>query len=293
MGKVANALRKAAAEGGTATEGVKERALDSSREEHREPEKVQAGAEGTGRGERGERVERQGSGRWDERLLLSAATTGMVAESIRTLRTRILYPIMGTPPRTLLVTSASPGEGKSFICANLGISLAQGVDNYCVIVDSDLRRPSQHALFGLQNRQGIVDHLQQGVPVGELILKSGLDKLSILPAGPPPVNPAELSGSGSMISLVDELRSRYEDRFVLVDSPPLHAAAETAVLAQHVDGVVLVVRHGISRREHVRQLVETIGREKILGVVFNAYTTSALDSKVFGYYDYQHDYYRS
>jgi Mrp family chromosome partitioning ATPase len=96
-----------------------------------------------------------------------------------------------------------------------------------------------------------------------------------------------------MASLVDELSRRYEDRIVLLDSPPLHAASETAVLAQHVDGVVLVVRYGASRREYVKALADAIGREKILGVVFNAYKATMLDYKVFGYYEYQQEYYYS
>jgi exopolysaccharide/PEP-CTERM locus tyrosine autokinase len=236
---------------------------------------------------------RVGSGQWDARLILATATTGPVAESIRALRTRILHPFAGPPPRSLLVTSASPGEGKSFICANLGISLAQGLDNYCLLVDGDLRRPAQHDLFGINNSAGLSDYLQHKKRLPELLVPSGVEKLSILPAGPRSVNPAELLGSAAMTNLVDELTKRYEDRIVLLDSPPLHAASETAVLAQHVDGVILVVRHGASRREYVKTLVDIIGRDKILGVVFNAYQSTMLDSKVFGYYEYQQNYYYS
>ena len=232
-------------------------------------------------------------GQWDDRLTLATVTTGPVAESIRALRTRILFPPTGKIPRTLLVTSGSPGEGKSFICANLGISLAQGVDNYCLLVDCDLRKPAQHNLFGLGNTLGLSDYLQHKRQIPDLLLPSGVEKLSILPAGPRSINPAELLSSATMASLVDELSRRYEDRIVLLDSPPLHAASETAVLAQHVDGVVLVVRYGASRREYVKALADAIGREKILGVVFNAYKATMLDYKVFGYYEYQQEYYYS
>jgi len=232
-------------------------------------------------------------GRWDARLTLATASTGPMAESIRSLRTRILHPATGGVPRSILVTSASPGEGKSFICANLSISLAQGVDDYCLLVDCDLRRPAQHIMFGLSNRAGLADYLQHKKKLSELIVPSGVDKLSILPAGPRSINPAELVGSASMTGLVDELEGRYEDRIVILDSPPLNAASETAILARHVDGVILVVRHGLSRREHVKALVDTIGRDKIIGVVFNAYKTNLLDAKVFGYYEYQQNYYYS
>lgn len=230
-------------------------------------------------------------GQWDDRLTLATVTTGPVAESIRALRTRILFPPSGKIPHTILVTSASPGEGKSFICANLGISLAQGVDNYCLLVDCDLRKPAQHNLFGLGNTMGLSDYLQHKKQIPDLLVPSGVEKLSILPAGPRSINPAELLSSATMTSLVDELSHRYEDRIVLLDSPPLHAASETAVLAQHVDGVVLVVRYGASRREYVKALADAIGRGKILGVVFNAYKATMLDYKVFGYYEYQKDYY--
>lgn len=230
-------------------------------------------------------------GQWDDRLILATATTGPVVESIRALRTRILFPSSGKIPRTILVTSASPGEGKSFVCANLGISLAQGVDNYCLLVDCDLRKPSQHTLFGLGNTAGLSDYLRQRKQIPELLVSSGVEKLSLLPAGPRSVNAAELLGSAAMTSLVDELAQRYDDRIVLLDSPPLHAASETTVLAQHVDGVVLVVRHGASRREYVKALADAIGRDKILGVVFNAYRATMLDYKVFGYYEYQKNYY--
>ncbi len=232
-------------------------------------------------------------GQWDDRLILATAATGPVAESIRTLRTRILHPSTGKRPRSILVTSASPGEGKSFICANLAISLAQGVDNYCLLADCDLRRPTQHTLFGLSNKAGLSDYLQRTKKLPELLVPSGVDKLSILLAGPRSINPAELLGSASMTSLVDELVMRYDDRIVLLDSPPLHAASETAILARHVEGVILVVRYGESRREYVKSLVDAIGRDKIIGVVFNAYKANMLDTKVFGYYEYQQNYYYS
>lgn len=236
---------------------------------------------------------REYQGNWDERLLLAVTTSGPVSESIRTLRSRILHPLSGKSPRTILVTSATPGEGKSFITANLGITLAQGVDNYCLLVDCDLRKPNLHSLFGLSNRRGLAEYLREKVALQDLLLPSGADKLSVLPAGPPPVNPSELLGSSSMEHLVDELAKRYDDRLILFDSPPVQAASETAVLAQKVDGIVLVVRWGGSRREHVKKMVDLVGQDKIVGVVFNAYRSNLIDSKVFGYYDEYREYARN
>lgn len=230
------------------------------------------------------------SGSWDERLSLATTITGAIAESFRTLRTRVLHPASGEVPKSLLVTSATPGEGKSFVCANLGIALAQGIDHYSLMVDCDLRKPALHRLFGLSPERGLVNYLRDGDELTQLIVSSGVETLSLLPAGPPPVNPAELLGSANMTRLVDELERRYEDRIILLDSPPLQAASETAILAEHVDGVVLVVRWGGARREYVQKLVELIGRDRIIGVVFNAYKENILDAKAFGYYEYSYSY---
>lgn len=287
MGKVFNALKRADASGDLEREEVVE--VEVETKITRDPDPVTVSYPQENLQEDTARL----PGQWDDRLILATATTGPVAESIRSLRTRILFPPSGKVPRSILVTSASPGEGKSFICANLGISLSQGIDTHCLLVDCDLRKPMLHSLFGLGNRSGLSDYLQHKKQLAELLVPSGIDKLSILPAGPRSINPAELLGSASMSSLVDELGERYDDRIVLLDSPPLHAASETSVLAQHVDGVVLVVRYGASRREYVKALADVIGRDKILGVVFNAYRATMLDYKVFGYYEYQQDYYYS
>lgn len=284
MGKVFNALKLADASGSLEREGVVEVEVETKIALNSIQVAVSYPRENFE--EDSARIPSQ----WDDRLILATATSGPVAESIRSLRTRILFPPSGKVPRSIMVTSASPGEGKSFICANLGVSLSQGIDTHGLLVDCDLRKPMLHTLFGLGNRAGLSDYLQHKKQIPELLVPSGIDKLSILPAGPRSINPAELLGSASMSSLVDELEERYDDRIVLLDSPPLHAASETSVLAQHVDGVVLVVRYGTSRREYVKALADAIGRDKILGVVFNAYRATVLDYKVFGYYEYQHDY---
>lgn len=279
MGKVFTALDKA-------TQAETERVRTKKQEEPPAPKKTPPKPKrASDKSVRKPRV--LSSGSWDERLRLAATVTGPVADSFRTLRARILHPPTGKPPKSLLVTSATPGEGKSFVCANLGIVLAQGVDNSSLIIDCDLRKPSLHRLFGLEGKRGLVHYLRDGDDLSELIAPAGIETLSLLPAGPPPLNPAELLESENMARLLRELESRYEDRVILLDSPPLQAASETGILAQHVDGVVLVVRWGGGRREHVQKLVELIGRDHIVGVVFNAYKETVLDAKVFGYYDYQ------
>ena len=230
---------------------------------------------------------------WDERLAVLTGKHTEILESFRRLRTKIVYPSQGSPAKTILITSALPEEGKSFVCANLGCIIAQGVDQHALIVGCDLRRPVMARLFGRDNERGLVHYLRDGTNVADLIVPTGLKRLSLLPAGPPPANPAELLSSEKMTALIDELAGRYSDRFILLDSPPGQAASETAVLAQHVDGVILVVRWGRAGREQIQQLVQTIGKEKIIGVVFNGFEMTILDSKMKqeGYYKYYSEQY--
>ena len=158
-------------------------------------------------------------------------------------------------------------------------------------MDCDFHKPSLGKLFGLTNERGLVNYLRDNEELSSLITDVGVDRLRLIPAGPPTVNPGELLGSETMEKLIGELGSRYDDRIVFFDSPSLQDASETAILAKHVDAVVLVVRWGAGRREHVKSLVELFGREKIVGIVFNAYKSNMSDNKVFGSYENQNDYY--
>ena len=231
---------------------------------------------------------------WDSKLReIISGNSKQVSESIRMLRTKIFYPDSGEIPRSILVTSAIPGEGKSFVCANLGVSIAQGIEKEALLVECDLRRPSLSKLMGLSNSRGLVDHLQSGTPIEQLIQPTTMPKLFVLPSGKPPKNPAELLDSSKMTSLIELLEMQNSDRTIIFDSPPIQAAPETDVLAKHVDKVILVIRWGFARREHAKQLVEMLGKDKIIGVVFNAFEMSRLESKLQGYYYGYKDYYSS
>ncbi|MBC2714554.1 MAG: polysaccharide biosynthesis tyrosine autokinase [Desulfobacteraceae bacterium] len=232
--------------------------------------------------------------RWDQRLRLSTDPHSPFFESFRNLRTPILYQSSDQQPKTILITSVMPNEGKGFVCANLGIALSQALEHHALIVDCDLRRPTLAQLFGLTNETGLVDHLQDKVDLSLLIRKTGQPKLSILPSGKPPQNPSELLSSGRMISFINEIAERYQDRIILFDSPPNIVASETSVLAKHLDGVILVVRHGASKKEDVKKLVDTLGPENILGLVYNAYPENKMKTflnKKKMKYGYNHYYY--
>ncbi len=205
---------------------------------------------------------------WDERLQISTDPQLPLFENFRRLRVRLLY--SGQHPRTILVTSVMPGEGKGFVCANLGIAFSQDMENEALMLDCDFRRPSLAQLFGLSNETGLVDHLQENVDLSLLVRETAQPKLSLIPSGKPPKNPSELLSSAKMIGLINELSEHYPDRMVLLDTPPSIVASETSVLANHVDGLILVVRHGLAKKEQVKKFVDSVGAEKIMGLVYNA-----------------------
>ncbi len=205
------------------------------------------------------------------KLVVFHQPSSPAAENFKVLRSHLLYPRDGEEKRVVLITSALEQEGKTFVACNLAISIAQGIDPYALLIDADTRNPSVHQMLGIQAQEGLSDYLQGGDPLSKFLFKTPLTKLTVLPAGNPPRNPAELLTSSKMTALLKEARERYSDRFIILDSPPVNLAAETLTLTKHVDTVILVVRYGKSMEDVVEQAVEKIGREKILGVVFNGF----------------------
>ncbi|MGD9212187.1 MAG: polysaccharide biosynthesis tyrosine autokinase [Desulfobacteraceae bacterium] len=224
----------------------------------------------------------------DSNLVVFHKPQSMEAEFFKILKTNILFPSKGTPPRSILVTSAVPGEGKSFVTANLAISIAQGIEEHVLLIDCDMRRPTIHSKFGIPGVIGLNEHLTKGIPLPALLEKTAVEKLSILPVGGLPNNPTELLSSVYMKKLLDEVKHRYKDRFVLLDSPPPQLTAETSALAKRVDGVLLVIKAEKTPRKLVNELIEQIGKEKIIGVVLNWYNIPF--TKYYGYGKYNKYY---
>jgi len=207
--------------------------------------------------------------RIDKNMVTLLKSQSFEAEQFKILRTNLLFPSSGRSPRTIMVTSAVPDEGKSLITANLAVSIAQSIQEYVLLIDCDIRRPCIHTQFGFGHVPGLSDHLSRGIPVSSLLLKTMVKKLSILPGGTHHHNPSELVSSQQMSRLLQEVKYRYSDRFIVIDSPPPKMTAESSALSRQVDGVLLVIEYGRTSREMVSELINTIGKEKILGVVFN------------------------
>ncbi len=232
----------------------------------------------------------------DSNLVAFLKPHSFEAEQFRMLRTNLLFPISGNSPRSIMVTSALPGEGKSFVAANLAISIAQIISEHVLLMDCDLRTPSIHRMFGFDddvpglseylshgshfeavNRKkfGTIpelnEYLSDGVFLSSLFLNTRINKLTILPGGNPPHNPSELLSSKQMTELLKKEKTRYTNRYVIVDSPPPKLMTETSVIARQIDGVLLVVKYGSTPRKLVGDLVDILGKEKILGIVLNGF----------------------
>jgi exopolysaccharide/PEP-CTERM locus tyrosine autokinase len=229
----------------------------------------------------------------DQNLIVHLRPNSFEAEQFKILRTNLLFPSSGRSPRSIMVTSAVPDEGKSFVSANLATSIAQSIQEYVLLIDCDIRVPSIHRQFGFGDVPGLSDHLAKGVPLSSLIFRTPVNKLSILPAGKPPHNPSELLSSQQMSKLLQEVKHRYSDRYIVIDSPPPKLTAETAALSRQVDGVLLVVECGTTPRKMVSDLIENIGKEKILGIILNKLDTQFASYYGLGKYKRYGKYYKT
>ena len=213
----------------------------------------------------------------------------LIAECTRAIRTNLLFMSPDRPFKRMLVTSSGPQEGKSTTVINLGISMAQS-GNRVLVLDTDMRRPRLHKAFGVPNDVGVSSLVVGEGKLDDAIKATEVPGLFVLPCGPVPPNPAELLHTRAFSELLAQLGERF-DR-VLLDSPPVGAVADAVVLATQVDGVVLVLKAGVTNREIVRRTVRALSDVKapIFGAVLNDVN---LESSKYGdyYYGYAYRYY--
>jgi non-specific protein-tyrosine kinase len=211
-----------------------------------------------------------------------------VSESFRSLRTNLQFASVDTPLHVLLITSPSPSDGKTTIAANLGIVMAQG-GRQVVMVDADMRRPRIHKMFDIPNRVGLSGmFVQTKIKLDGSLQKTSTEGLMALPAGELPPNPAELLGSEKLIDIFNQIGQQAD--MVIIDSPPLMAVTDSAVLAHRVDGVLLVIKPGTTKTVAAKQAVEQLQRvgANVLGVVLNEVDFSR---SRYAYYHYKGYYY--
>ncbi len=202
------------------------------------------------------------------RLIRDISTFSPLMESYRTLRTNINFAAVGNQVRSMVVTSSVPAEGKSTTCANLAMAMAMD-GKKVIIVDADLRRPSQHHLFKVDASPGLTDILIGSHTIDEVMRQTSVENVFIIPAGSPPPNPAELLGSAAMGRFLAEVETRAD--VVLLDTPPALAVADATVLAARTDGALLVVGYGDTKKTSVKRAKDMLsrGNANILGTVLN------------------------
>lgn len=188
--------------------------------------------------------------------------------------------------KTFLVTSASPQEGKTTTAVSIAITMAaSGLPT--LILDTDMRRPRLHRVFGVSNEVGLSSYLIENKDIGEYIKKTEVPNVDLLPCGPLPPNPAELLHTKKFQELVGILQGRYKN--LIFDSPPLGAVTDPVVISSYVDGVIIIAKYGKTSREALRHAKQTFERTttRILGVVLNRLD---LQSRGYGYYYYYDQY---
>ena len=214
----------------------------------------------------------------------------VIAESYKTIRTAILLSSASRPPRSILVTSMGPGEGKTATTVNLAMTIARS--GYSVVlIDSDLRKPRIHSIFRLNNLSGLSTYLAGATPDIDTVFKNPITNLTVIPSGPLPPNPSELLGSNKMNGLLGILNERFD--LVIWDSPPLMSVTDGLILSKIVDGTIIVARSGKTTYEIVNRGLKLLeGRRDsdtkthILGLVINAFDVKNADQYYYKYYNY-------
>lgn len=230
----------------------------------------------------------------DHKMIVLSNPRAPVSEAFRALRTNLKFASVDKPIHVLLVTSASPSDGKSTVATNLAMCFAQS-DLNVVLLETDLRKPMVHRNLGVSNQKGISElFMQSGINLNDNLQDTEIPHLRTLTSGRLPPNPAELLGSGKMGQIIDRLREEAD--LIVVDSPPITAVTDAAVLAPRVDGVLLVIRPGVTKRQAFKQSLEQLRHvgANVLGVVLNdvEMTRSSYNYYYRGYY-HSDQYYQS
>ncbi|MFA7744112.1 CpsD/CapB family tyrosine-protein kinase [Salinicoccus roseus] len=215
-------------------------------------------------------------------LIVEKQPKSPVSEQFRTVRTNIMYSNIDTEIKTLLVTSATPGAGKSTTAANLAVAYAQS-GKRTVLIDADLRRPTMHYTFEMTNQRGMSTAIVNDVPVENIVRETEIENLDLITSGPIPPNPSELLSSNKMTHLLKTFSMHYD--MVIIDSPPLLAVTDAQVLSKITDGTVLVTNVAGNNRDRLREAKDLLDKAdaNILGVVMN---NKKMNTKKDDYYYY-------
>ncbi len=205
----------------------------------------------------------------DKHIVCVTDPQSLAVEQYRKLRARVLTTTKKDDSNTLMIASSDSGEGKTVTAINLAVSIAHELDHTVLLVDADLRNPSVHKYLGIKNERGLSDYLKNKATLSDVLVKTGLGKLVLLPAGTHAENSAELISSERMQDLVREMKHRYGDRYILFDSAPVLLAADALSLCNYMDGILFVVQADHTSPKTVETALSLLKGYKIIGSVFN------------------------
>ncbi len=235
--------------------------------------------------ERRKRLEKGSS--YPVELITHGHPKSMLSEAYRNIRTSVLLSFSERPPKKVLLTSPNPGEGKTTTVINTAIALAQ-TGARVIVVDTDMRKPRVHKIFGDENEAGLSNFLSGNAELESIIKKTGIPNLLYIPSGPIPPNPSELIGSNLFKGMLKCLEGRFDH--IVLDSPPVLGFTDSVILSTFADGIILVVEGGKTPRETLKRAKEVLQQvsAKILGVVINRVDIGRSD---YGYYYYRYHHY--
>lgn len=206
-------------------------------------------------------------------LIVSGVGSDAISSAYKMLRTHVLQRMRANGWNVLAVTSPGHGEGKTLTALNLAITIAREVNHTVLLVELDLRQPTLHSCLGHEPGPGITDYLLRDTPLSEVMFNPGIDRLVIIPAGPPAESSSELLSSPRMVDLVRELKERYPSRLVLFDVPPLLTSDDGLAFVPYVDAALLVVAEGQTSYEEVERAKDMLASTHLLGAVLNRAST--------------------
>jgi protein-tyrosine kinase len=193
------------------------------------------------------------------------------------LRTQIQQRTKDKGWNTVMITSVNPGEGKTLTAINLSITFAREFNQTVLLVDADLMRQNVHKYLGFDSDKGLIDYLVNDQPLKDFIIWPGIDKLTLISGGRTIHESSELLGSPRMKGLIHDMKTRYPDRYVFFDVPPVLGGADAIVLAPLVDCVVMVIAEGQTPMNDIKKALQLLPQEKFLGFVLNRQKTPMLN----------------
>jgi receptor protein-tyrosine kinase/non-specific protein-tyrosine kinase len=223
-------------------------------------------------------------------IVTACEAASPVSEEYKKLKSRIIdLTTREGFKNTLAVTSSVSDEGKSITAVNLAVSLSQEYDHAVILIDADLRRPSLHTYLNRTPGKGLSDCLAGDSDPDSVLMPIGSNKLSFFPAGKRINDPVEFFASRKMQSFMQDLKARYADRYIIIDTPPVLLFAETKKISAFADGTVLVVKEGLATLENISEAIDILKGSNVLGIVYNNASMNNHDGR--SYYHYYSHYY--